>query len=294
VKIRLGDLRRLINEELVARANSSSARSDDDAQTPGHLPSELPDSAAIDEEAWVPGRWNPTEGEPLDDDEASRLGEPLGETDGFNIGDNLGNGEKDRNDPDSDDFRISAHLRGDDEKLSLGDPPDNEVMKDVQEATMLNREIKRYMLQEYPAGAGMVDPTKDPKGFYTNYDPVKDHTGTDDLSATWYKSPGQQKGTAGDPFRTEDPASRLGFHPPDRRDSTSHPAVNGEEGNASRRAPEIWQLSGGGDTSTMLGPSAKAPASDVGSGDGEEGEEGEGVEGEEGEENSDDASEQSL
>ena len=285
MKIKLGALRRFIQEELVPRANGSSARTDPDAQTPGHLPDELPGSAALDvnEEAWPPGRGNPTGGVPLDGDVADRLGEPLGETDGFTMEDDLGNGEKDRNDPDSDDFKIAQHLRGDDEKLSLGDPPDNDVMKDQKEARELNAEIRAYLLQEYPVGAGMVDPTKDPKGFYTDFNMEKDHHTGADIQGVWYKSPGQAPGTAGDPFRVEDPHSRLGFHPPPHKDTTSHPAVSGEKGADALRAPGIWQLTGGSDTSQMLGPSVKGSSAEVPSEDGTEQKGKEGVEGEEGE-----------
>ena len=231
----------------------------------------------------------PGEGEPVDPEDMERLGEPCGmdETDGFSMGDGLGNGESDPNDPDSKDFDIADHLKGSQDKTALGDPaPDEEVV----EARILNREIRQYLLQEYPAGAGMVDP-RDAKGFYTDFDMEKDHHTGDDIQGTWYKSPGREPGADGDPFRGPDPYAQLGFHPPDRKDTTSHPAVNGEEGNAARRADPAWQLTGGGNTSTMLGAGAKPATPEVESED--ESEEGaEGTQGEESEEGSQEGEEQ--
>ena len=284
MKIKLGTLRKLIREEIMPRGGRS-APTDPDAQVPGHLPNELPPSASlVDEEAWVPGRWMPGEGEPVDPEGMERMGEPCGmdETDAFTQDDGLGNGEPDRNDPDSDEFDIADHLKGDKDKTALGDPPPDE---EVVEMRILNRQIRQYLLQEYPAGAGMVDPTKKPMGFYTDFDMEKDHHTGDDIQGTWYKSPGRAPGSDGDPFRGPDPYAQLGFHPPDRKDTTSHPAVNGEEGNAARRAEPAWQLTGGGDTSSMLGANAHPASSEVGSQD-EPGNSEEGTEGEESEESS--------
>lgn len=281
MKVRLGLLRLYLREGLY-RA-SMAAPTDDDATVPGHLPNELPKSAAIDEDSWVPGRWYPSEGEPLDGDEASRLGEPIGETDDRMEGDGLGPGAEDES------LKLADHLRTGQEKTSLGSPPD-ETMGDadekvgvnMDESRWLNRAIRRFMLQEYPAGAGMSDPTRDPKGAYTDFDMTRDHMGTDDLSATWYRSPGREAGTEGDSFRGEDPNAQLGFHPPagPADPTTAPPGSEGEEGVAARHTPGIWQLSGGGDTSKMLGANAKDPSGGVDSGDeseeGEEGQDGDG------------------
>ena len=242
MKIRLGTLRRILREEIMPRGGRS-ATTDSDAQVPGHLPNELPGSASLEE------------------------------TDEQVVGDGLGNGEKDPNEFDKGEGDIAQHLRGDEDKTSLGDPPDD-VMEEIDR---LHTEIRRYMLQEYPSGAGMVDPTTEPLGAYSKFDMTKDHTGTDNPSSTWYRSPGREQGTEGDPFRVGDPMSRLGFHPPNKKDTTSHPAVNGEEGIASRRAPEIWQLSGGGDTSKMLGANAHQASPEVESED-EQGQEIQGSE----------------
>jgi hypothetical protein len=309
VKVRLGLLREYLREALY-RA-SANAPTDPDAAVPGHLPEELPPSAAtdgIEEQAMVPGRWYG--GEEPEGYDRERVGDPLGmdETDERFEDDALGNGEPDRNDPDADDFDIADHLRGDEEKTSLGDPPDetmeeSAVLEDLDEESFnalaaeafndgdgfmgrrvsLADDIRRFFLQENPAGAGMVDPLEPPMGAYSDFDMTKDHTGTDDLSATWYRSPGREPGGDGDPFRGPDPHAQLGFHPPKAQDDpvASPPAADGEEGVAARLAPPIWQLSAGGNTGEVLGANAKDPASGVGSeGEPEEGEEGEGAEGE--------------
>jgi hypothetical protein len=216
------------------------------------------------EEAMVPGRWYG--GEEPEGYDRERVGDPLGmdETDGRMEGDAMGNGF----DPEDDnELHISDHLRGPEEKTSLGDPPD----ETVREAAWVNRAAKQYLLQEEPAVATGSDP-RNAKGAYAPFDMVKDHTGTDDLSSTWYRSPGREPGGDGDPFRGADPYSQLGFHPPrGQKDPTaSPPKADGEDGVAARLAPPIWQLSGGGDTSKMLGANAKPASSDVGSGDGSE------------------------
>lgn len=248
MKIRLGTLRRILREEIVPRAGGRGAPTDSDAQVPGHLPNELPKSASLDDD--------------------------ISETDEQVVGDGLGNGEKDPNEFDKGEYDIASHLRGDEDKTSLGSPPD-EVME---ESRRLNHEIANYLarntfLLEYPAGAGMVDPIN-AKGFYSDFDMEKDHHTGADIQGMWYRSPGREPATDGDPFRVEDPHARLGFHPPPVKDTTSPPAVNGEEGIAARRAQPIWQLNGTGDTSKMLGADAKPDSGEVGSEDeSEEGEE---------------------
>jgi hypothetical protein len=193
------------------------------------------------------------------------------------LGDGKGNGIPDPETGD-DENKISPHLIGDEEKTSLGSPPEEKPEHHLgEDHAWLKREIKRYMLQEYPAGAGMVDPTTDPKGFYSDFDAARDHGDGEYIQSPWYKSPGRAQGTDGDPFRGEDPSSQLKMHPNDNDPTTVHPAVSGEEGWAALRAPAIGALTGGGDTSTMLGANAKPGAPDVDSEDeSEEGEEGEG------------------
>ena len=214
----------------------------------------------LSEEAMTPGRWYG--GEEPEGYDRERVGDPLGmdETDARMQGDGLGPTEEDPND---DGIEIADHLRGDEEKTSLGDPPD-ETMEES-----LSTDIRDFLLQEEPAAAGAVDP-REPKGFYTPFDMTRDHTGTDDLSATWYRSPGRQAGGDGDPFRSSDPHAQLGFHPPKAQNdpTASPPAADGEIGTAARLAPPIWQLSAGGDTSKVLGANAKA---DTGGGESEDG-----------------------
>ncbi len=271
MRVRFGTLREFLFESL-ARADTPSAPTDPDATVPGHLPNELPGSAALDdelgnppedmdEEAMVPGRWYGGE-EPVGNDR-ERLGDQNGmdEADERMENDGLGNGQKDPNEPDYD-YDISDHLRGDEEKTSLGSPPD-ETMGEG----WLRRDIKKFLLQEEPAVATGVDPT-DTSGLYTPFDMANDHGDSDQVSSTWYKSPGREPGTEGDPFRGDDPWSQLGFHPPagEGDPTTTHPAVVGMDGVAARRAPPIWQLNGGGDTSKMLGADAHAeqePSEDV-------------------------------
>lgn len=271
MKTTLGRLRVLVREEL-ARASSRFAPTDPDARVPGHLPDELPPSAALDEETWFPGHWMPNYDD-MPPEDVERVGQPLGEpdpvdeTDDRMVGDGKGNGLPDPNEGGIDD--IAGHLKGDEDKIALGDPPLDEVV----EAAWLNREIKRYLLQEGPAGAGMVDPT-DVHGFYTPFDMEKDHMGTDDLSATWYKSPGWEPGGDGDPYRGPDPYAQMGFHPPAGLDdpTTTPPGVSGEEGFAALRAPVDWTLGIGGDTTKIGG--VEAPGPEVGE-EGESEEEGE-------------------
>lgn len=194
----------------------------------------------------------PGEGESLSPEDAERLGDPSGmdETDDRMMGDSKGPTAEldDRED-------LAPHLRDEEDGLSLGDP--------VEES--LQHEIRDYLMQEGPAGAGMVDPT-DARGAYTPFDMNKDHMGTDDLSATWYRSPGRQAGADGDPYRGEDPHAQLGFHPPKQGKDpvASPPAADGEEGVAARRTPPIWQLSAGSDTSKILGANVTGPSSDAG------------------------------
>jgi hypothetical protein len=280
VKVRLGLLRQYIHEAVsMTSTTSPSAPTDPDATVPGHLPNELPMSAALEEQGWVPGRWDPTEGEPMDPSDVERLGSSgMEETDERMVDDGKGNGIPD---PEINDD-MSPHLR-DSDHLSLGSPPQERPEKSrYDESAWLNREIRRYLLQEYPAGAGMVDPVTPPKGFYSDYDAEKDHGTPDQIQKPWYRSPGREPGGDGDPFRGDDPYTQLGFHSPrGPSDGTTPPAVSGEEGVAARKAPEEWTLNAGDDTSSVLGPGAKPPSSAVGSEDGsEEGEEGEAGEGE--------------
>ena len=211
-------------------------------------------TAAIDEEAWVPGRWMPGEGEPVSHEDAERLGE----TDEIN-----------------ETLKLAAHLRGPDDKTSLGDPPDETMRNEA----LLRRELRRFFMQEGPAGASGSDP-REPKGAYAPFDMVRDHTGTEDPTDAWYRSPGREPGGDGDPFRGPDPYAQLGFHPPKAGDdpTASPPAADGQTGAQARLAPPIWQLSAGSDTSTVLGAGAKPASSDVGS----DGEQEEGTEGEDG------------
>lgn len=92
-------------------------------------------------------------------------------------------------------------------------------------------------------------PTPSALGFYTSFDMSKDHT------SAWYRSPGQPQGTAGDPYRDEDPAMQIGM----KADAGGSPL-----------APQIWQLTAGSDTSNVLGANAKPSSDNVGSEDGSE------------------------
>jgi len=228
---------------------------------------------SMDEEAWVPGRWMPGEGEPVSRDDAERLGEAdddLEETDLRMLGDGRGPG-----DPDEENEKIADHLRGDEEKTSLGDPPD-EVMGEG----LLRRELRRFFLQEGPAGASGSDP-QGAKGAYAAFDMDRDHGNVAQMQGAWYRSPGREAGQDGDPFRVADPFARLGFHPPEAGNdpTASPPAADGETGAQARLAPPIWQLSAGGDTSSVLGANARPASGGVGS----DGEQEEGTEGTEGE-----------
>lgn len=261
MKIRLGLLREYLYEAMLScPASTTSAPTDDDATVPGHLPNELPKSAAIEEEAWPSGRWLPAEGEPLDPTDVDRVGDPNGlnsadmdETDDRMVDDGKGNGIPDPAQEDD----LADHLRND-SKTSLGSPPVEDPEKgfygeSIEVASWMVRELRNFMLQESPPGAGMVDP-RDPKGFYSDYDAEKDHGSVEKMQGMYYKSPGQEPGTNGDPFRVEDPATRLGQHSPiGPKDSTTHPAVSGEEGNDARKTPPIWSLNAGSNTGEVLG-----------------------------------------
>lgn len=227
-------------------ASGPSAATDSDATVFGHLPNELPHSAA------------------LTDAEADEV--DLYETDERQEGDHAGNGIPD---PDNeDDGDIALHLRGDKDKTSLGDPPEEDPARHLGEdleTEALNRAIKRYLLQEYPAGAGVVNPVG-AKGFYSDFDMAADHGDGSKIQATdWYRSDGQAPGTAGDTYRQDDPNVQLGFHSPvGPKDSTLHPSVSGEEGNAARKTPAIWSLSAGGNTGEVLATNVKKSGSDSG------------------------------
>lgn len=296
MKIRLGVLRRMLREASSMTPNGSRAAPTDlDAQVPGHLPNELPGSAALDDEkgnppqpgevdeldeprpqgvnqqAMVPGRWYG--GEEPDGAERERLGDENGmdEADARMIDDNRGPTEDDPNDPDQGDMAV--HLRGDEERTCLGTPKREEMgTLALGEVAQLNREIRRYMqqLHEEPAVASVsTDPT-DTRGLYTAFDMAKDHGTGDEIQGTWYRSPGREAGLDGDPFRGTDPQQQLGFHVA-KKDSTSPPAVSGEEGMDARRVKDPWPLGGGSDTSKMLGANARPDS--VGSGDDGEGSE---------------------
>lgn len=214
----------------------------------------------LSEESMVPGRWYG--GEDPDSSDLERMGDEIGmgETDDRMVGDDAGAGTT-RSTEDGD-FDISDHLRSDEEKISLGNPPDETMEEEFY------RELKSYFLQEEQEIS---------KGFYTPFDMIRDHTGTDDLSATWYRSPGREAGSEGDPFRGNDPYAQLGFHPPKAQSdpTASPPAADGESGVSARLAPPIWQLSAGSDTSKVLGANAKADTSSVESNDGSEETQGE-------------------
>ncbi len=200
-------------------------------------------------------------------DNVDRLGESddLDETDLRMMGDDKGPG-----DGELDGEKMADHLRGNEEKRALGDPP-SETMGEA----LLRRELKKFFMQEGPAGASGSDP-REPRGSYSTFDMARDHGDAEGLSSPWYKSPGRPAGEDGDPYRSADPYSQLGFHPPKAgADPTaSPPGAGGEQGTQARLAPPIWQLSAGSDTSSVLGANAHPASSEVGS-DGEQ-EEGEG------------------
>jgi len=243
MKIRLGTLRRILNEEIVQ----------------------------LGEEAWVPGRWYPSEGEPLDPDEANRIGEPCGmdemdemdETDARMLGDDKGP----TNRLGDDDSQISDHLRDDDdEKRSLGNAPD-ETMEEVRSSTRLRQELTSILLKENPPGAGMVDPT-DIRGAYTPFDMANDHMGTDDLSSMWYRSPGREPGSDGDPFRGPDPHSQLGFHAPENDPANSPPGAQ----NRGQSEEDEEREGENGDANGVVSGDGKAEKKEKGGGAEAEGE----------------------
>lgn len=186
----------------------------------------------------------------------------MSETDERMVGDGEGPGEPiDRND-----FDMASHLTADIEGLTLGEPPGTDTVK---ESARLNREIRRYMLQEAEelpdadvdsevggddlggeGGTGDAGSGEASTGFYTAFDQERDH------NSTWYASPGQAAGSAGDPYRSEDPKAQLGF-------------TSGED-TPTTLAPPIWQLSAGSDTSKVLGANAKPDSGGVDSGNGSE------------------------
>ncbi len=190
----------------------------------------------IAEEAWVPSHYYP-DAEPLSDDDEERLGTPmgLGETDDRMMGD----GAVDISTKDSSE-KISDHLV-DEELWALGE-----------EHEQLRNEMRNFFLQRETA-----EPAK---GFYSAFDMAKDHMGTDDLSSTWYRSPGRAVGTDGDPYRSEDPYAQLGFRAPENDTTATHPAAQGKTGTAALNVPQIWQLTAGGNTSAVLGAGAKSPS----------------------------------
>ena len=208
----------------------------------------------------------------------------LRETDAHMMGDNKGNGLGDPENSD-DALDIAKHLRTTDVDDTMGTPPKEEMgslalAENLEMPFWMRRELKAFFLQEEPAAASGSDP-RDAKGFYAPFDMTKDHTGTDDPTDAWYRSPGRAAGGDGDPFRGSDPYAQLGFHPPAAQNdpTTTPPSVSGEEGIAARRTPPIWQLSAGSDTSKVLGANAKPDSGGVDSSDEQE-EAGEGGTGE--------------
>lgn len=267
-----------------------AAPTDPDAQVPGHLPDELPKSAALeddplDEEAWAPGRWYPNQGEPLTGAEAEGLGDPIGmpggndddldegsggldETDARIEGDDLIDGDLAVDDA-HDGMKVASHLRNPEEQLTLGDPPDQQGESLVRDTEELAEEVRRFFrglrvgrqvarLVEEPAAGSLSDPVG-AKGFYSDFDMSRDHGDVAQAQGAWYRSPGRSPGGDGDPFRGPDPYSQLGFHPPagERTPDNSPPATMGQTGAQARSAPPIWQLSAGGDTSKALGANAR-------------------------------------
>lgn len=124
MKLRLGTIRAVIAEAISTTSTSSpSAPGDKDAAVPGHLPEELPPgiggTGAVDEEAWMPGRWFPSEGEPMTPEQLSKLGSK-----------GVGSDEEDVDEADSrvegdgEDVGISSHLRDD---RTLGEPDEHEI-----------------------------------------------------------------------------------------------------------------------------------------------------------------------
>lgn len=68
------------------------------------------------------------------------------------------------------------------------------------------RRIIRRAITEGPAGPGVAADPTDVKGFYS-YDLER---GTD-VHSFWYKSPGREMGSDGDPGRPEDAISYIGM-----------------------------------------------------------------------------------
>jgi len=175
------------------------------------------------------------------------------ETDERMMGDGATNGFDDLGFPDS----IALHL--DSKRAGLGD--------DNADDDIVAHEIKEFFLQEQDASSDDEQATPTPgkapeiKGFYTPFDMAKDHMGTDNFHGTWYKSPGQPAGAAGDPFRSEDPYAQLGFHPPAGAadPTTTPPSTTGETGVTARDVPEDESLKI--DDTSKLG--ANKPSSDV-------------------------------
>ena len=149
------------------------------------------------------------------------------ETDDRMVGDDAGNGIDSLGDPE----KIADHLTDAEDRPALGDPDEDLV-----------KEIRKYFLQEADGEPETPTPGETPEinGFYTPFDMVRDHTGTDNIQGTWYRSPGRPAGGDGDPFRDADPYAQLGFHPPKGPEdpTASPPAADGEDGTAALDAPE--------------------------------------------------------
>lgn len=171
------------------------------------------------------------------------------ETDARTVGDDAGPSDE------NNDMKMSDHLMGDENKTGLGDHADGTV-----DESTFQDDLHAFFLQEAEEGGGEAAPVASSPGFYTPFDMVKDHTGTEDPNSTWYRSPGREPGADGDPGRSADPYVQLGMHS----------AKDGEH-----LAPQIWQLTAGSDTSAVLGANAKPAGAATGAdGEQEEGEEG--------------------
>lgn len=82
MKIRISELRRLIKEAI--DSTTPGYRMSQRDPDPGHDATDADYFGLTDEEATVPGKWHPSEGEPVDDEDLYRLGESDGdEADSF-------------------------------------------------------------------------------------------------------------------------------------------------------------------------------------------------------------------
>ena len=93
----------------------------------------------------------------------------------------------------------------DEERLGNGGQLDGDEEDELAEV----RQLIRLILQESPSGPGVAADPTDVKGFY----PWDVERGTD-IHSFWYRSPGREMGTEGDPGRPEDAMSYVGLTPP--------------------------------------------------------------------------------